>query len=71
MQSATICAAVVFGSLCLANAAPDANAAAECDIAILNGRVMDPETKFYEIRNVCVKEGVRDRGQASSKAIAE
>ncbi len=28
--------------------------AADCDIAILNGRVMDPETKFDDIRNVCV-----------------
>jgi hypothetical protein len=31
--------------------------AAECDIAILNGRVMDPETKFDKVRNVCVKDG--------------
>jgi hypothetical protein len=29
--------------------------AADCDIAILNGRVMDPETKFDAVRNVCVK----------------
>lgn len=28
---------------------------ANCDIAILNGRVMDPETRFDGIRNVCVK----------------
>ncbi len=26
-----------------------------CDIAILNGRVMDPETRFDGIRNVCVR----------------
>jgi len=31
--------------------------AADCDIAILNGRVMDPETKFDGVRNVCVKDG--------------
>jgi N-acyl-D-amino-acid deacylase len=29
--------------------------AQECDIAIKNGRVMDPETKFDAVRNVCVK----------------
>lgn len=28
--------------------------ATDCDIAILNGRVMDPETKFDDVRNVCV-----------------
>jgi hypothetical protein len=32
-------------------------AKADCDIAILNGRVMDPETKFDAARNVCVKDG--------------
>ena len=31
--------------------------AADCDIAILNGRVMDPETKFDAVRNVCVSNG--------------
>ena len=31
--------------------------AADCDIAILNGRVMDPETKFDTVRNVCVTDG--------------
>lgn len=30
----------------------------ECDIAILNGRVMDPETKFDGVRNVCIKDGM-------------
>lgn len=29
--------------------------AQECDIAILNGRVMDPETNFDAVRNVCIK----------------
>jgi len=29
--------------------------AADCDIAIVNGRVMDSETKFDGVRNVCVK----------------
>jgi len=29
--------------------------AADCDVAILNGRVMDPETNFDAVRNVCVK----------------
>ena len=28
--------------------------AADCDIALLNGRVMDPETNFDAVRNVCV-----------------
>ncbi|UCH74488.1 MAG: hypothetical protein JSU82_01105, partial [Rhodospirillales bacterium] len=28
-----------------------------CDLAILNGRVMDPETNFDAVRNVCVKGG--------------
>jgi hypothetical protein len=37
----------------LAFAAPAS--AADCDIAILNGRVMDPETKFDGVRNVCIK----------------
>ena len=32
--------------------------ASDCDIAILNGRVMDPETKFDGVRNVCVKDGL-------------
>ena len=35
--------------------------AAECDIAILNGRVMDPETMLDAARNVCVKDGKIDR----------
>jgi hypothetical protein len=29
--------------------------AVDCDIAILNGRVMDPETNFDAVRNVCIK----------------
>ena len=29
----------------------------ECDIAIIGGRVMDPETDFDAVRNVCVKDG--------------
>ncbi len=28
---------------------------ADCDVAIVNGRVMDPETNFDAVRNVCVK----------------
>ena len=32
--------------------------AQDCDIAILNGRVMDPETRFDAVRNVCVKDGM-------------
>lgn len=28
-----------------------------CDVAILNGRVMDPETNFDAVRNVCVDNG--------------
>ena len=30
--------------------------AGDCDIAIINGRVMDPETNFDAVRNVCVKD---------------
>jgi alpha-D-ribose 1-methylphosphonate 5-triphosphate diphosphatase PhnM len=30
--------------------------AGDCDIAIINGRVMDPETNFDAARNVCVKD---------------
>lgn len=29
--------------------------AADCDVALLNGRVMDPETRFDGVRNVCIK----------------
>ena len=29
--------------------------AADCDVAIINGRVMDPETNFDAVRNVCIK----------------
>lgn len=29
--------------------------AADCDIAVRNGRVMDPETNFDNVRNVCIK----------------
>ena len=29
--------------------------AQDCDIAIMNGRVMDPETNFDGARNVCIK----------------
>ena len=29
--------------------------AADCDVALLNGRVMDPETNFDAVRNVCIK----------------
>ncbi len=31
--------------------------AADCDVALLNGRVMDPETSLDAIRNVCVDNG--------------
>ena len=31
--------------------------AAECDIAILNGRVMDPETSFGAVHKLCVSNG--------------
>ncbi|WP_299425114.1 hypothetical protein [uncultured Shimia sp.] len=30
-------------------------AAQDCDVAIVNGRVMDPETNFDAVRNVCIK----------------
>lgn len=40
--------AVLVGVLSTAVSAQD------CDIAILNGRVMDPETGFDDIRNVCI-----------------
>ena len=31
--------------------------ASDCDVAILGGRVMDPETRFDAVRNVCVRDG--------------
>jgi len=31
--------------------------AADYDLVILNGRVMDPETKFDDIRNVAIQGG--------------
>lgn len=31
---------------------------AACDLAILNGRVMDPETSLDAVLNVCVKDGL-------------
>jgi hypothetical protein len=45
-----ITAVIVFG----AAGSVSSLHAADCDIAILNGRVMDPETKFDDVRNVCV-----------------
>ena len=30
----------------------------DCDVAILNGQVIDPETEFDGVRNVCVKDGL-------------
>jgi N-acyl-D-glutamate deacylase len=44
---------VVVGMLALTGAAQ----AADYDIVILNGRVMDPETKFDAVRNVGIKNG--------------
>ncbi len=44
-------------SVFLVSIAPLTGHAIECDIAILNGRVMDPETEFDGVRNVCVKDG--------------
>ena len=34
-----------------------AGMAAEYDVVILNGRVMDPETNFDAVRNVGIKDG--------------
>ncbi len=51
----TIIALAFFAALVAG--APLVALAQDCDIAILNGRVMDPETKFDEVRNVCVKDG--------------
>ena len=31
--------------------------ASDCDVAILGGRVMDPETRFDAVRNICVRDG--------------
>ena len=42
-------------SFALANTTPVF--AADCDIAILNGRVIDPENSFDDVRNVCVQDG--------------
>jgi len=51
----TIIALALFAALVAG--APLVALAQDCDIAILNGRVMDPETNFDEVRNVCVKDG--------------
>jgi len=53
---------IAFASLLaspIAVATPGAMAAVamDCDVAILGGRVMDPETKFDAVRNVCVRDG--------------
>ncbi len=48
-----IVTALITILLCCATQTSEAWAA-DCDIAILNGRVMDPETKFDGVRNVCV-----------------
>jgi len=43
---------LISGIIALAAGAANAQ---ECDIAIMNGRVMDPETNFDAVRNVCIK----------------
>jgi N-acyl-D-amino-acid deacylase len=47
---------ILVGCLVLGLSSQVGNAA-DCDVAILNGRVMDPETKFDAVRNVCVSNG--------------
>jgi N-acyl-D-amino-acid deacylase len=41
--------------------------AADCDIAILNGRVMDPETILDAVRDVCVKDGKITKDKITGK----
>ena len=49
-----LCSVVVFiGMIAIASVAQ----AAEYDVVILNGRVMDPETYFDAVRNVGIKDG--------------
>ncbi|MDX2347376.1 MAG: hypothetical protein QNK38_00815, partial [Nitrospirota bacterium] len=43
----------IFPALLLAIAGT--TQAQDCDVAIMNGRVMDPETNFDGVRNVCIK----------------
>lgn len=45
----------VFLNVLILFAASTLVKAADCDIAILGGRVMDPESKLDAVRNVCVK----------------
>ena len=53
-----IVAACLISGLALLSAMGAFGAPAEdCDIAILGGRVMDPETNFDAVRNVCIKDG--------------
>ncbi len=58
------CLAVLCGAL----------SASECDIAILGGRVMDPETGLDTVRNVCVDNGwitaITEAGIAGAETIA-
>jgi cytosine/adenosine deaminase-related metal-dependent hydrolase len=42
----------IFATLAIIFASPALTA--DCDVAILNGRVMDPETNFDSVRNVCI-----------------
>ena len=51
---ATILAVVAFAS---SNVHTQLAFAQDYDIVILNGRVMDPETKFDGVRNVGIKDG--------------
>jgi len=37
--------------------APGGTQPTDCDVAVLSGRVTDPETEFDAVRNVCVKDG--------------
>ena len=46
MRSALLIAAAAF--------VPGMAVAQDCDVAILNGRVMDPETGFDAVANVCI-----------------
>lgn len=48
---------VAFGAVLLTSAFGGAALAQDYDLVILNGRVMDPETNFDELRNVGVSDG--------------
>ena len=61
MKNLLVAASVAFvlfsSSQIMANTSPPSAESSSYDVVILNGRVMDPETKFDGVRNVGIKDG--------------